>query len=149
MYETIRKSAIIITKGPLYLIGMMIIMLIDISLSTSFCISVCSYSLASAVPIFLVVAAISFVIQYFIIRKLPVRTNAATNLKRNRNRNRHAIILFQLILTALIGVILAQIVYYNYYSTSALSIINYTQLFISIWNVGFSCVPVFLMVPVK
>ncbi len=121
MYDIIRKTAITITKSPLYLIGMMAIMLIDTSLSTSFCISVCSYSLASAVPIFLVVAAISFVIQYFIIRKLPGRTNATTNLKRNWNR--HSIILFQIILAALIGVILAQIVYYSYYSTSALSII--------------------------
>lgn len=137
MYNVIRKTAVIITKGPLYLIGMMIIMLIDTSLSTSFCISLCSYSLASAVPIFLAVAAISFVIQYVIIRKLPVRTNIRTNMNWNRKWGHHAIILFQLILATLIGAILLQIVYYSFYSTSGLSVIIILSYSLAFGMLGF------------
>jgi hypothetical protein len=120
MQDIIHKAVNIITKGQLYLIGMMVLMLIDTSLSSSYCINACSYSLASFIPIFFVVAAISFIIQYLLIRKLPVRRNAGTNVKWKWNR--HSIILFQLILSALIGVILVQIVYISYYSTSVLSI---------------------------
>jgi hypothetical protein len=138
MHDIIHKNANIITKDPLFLIGMMIIMLIDTSLSSSFCINACSYSLASVIPIFFVVAAISFAIQYFLIRKLPVKTNST-----KQNWNRHAIILFQLILAALIGAILAQITYYSYYSTSALSIIIILSYSLASGMLGFLAVRFF------
>jgi len=137
MHEIIHKTANIITKGPLYLIGIMVLMLIDTSLSTSFCINVCSYPLASTIPIFLTITSISFIIQYFIIRKLSARTNTRTDLKWKWKWNHHAIMLFQLILAALIGVILVQIVNYSYYGTSVLLIIIILSYSLAFGMLGF------------
>jgi hypothetical protein len=70
-----------------------------------------------------------------------VKTNSTTNLKQNWNR--HAIILFQLILAALIGAILAQTTYYSYYSTSALSIIIILSYSLASGMLGFLAVRFF------
>jgi len=127
MFNVMRKTVHVLAKSPLYLIGLMAIMLIDTSLSTSLCISLCLYTVTSSIPIFLILATVFFIIQIMLIRNVFGRTSGKSfksSILMSRYLTSNVVILFQVVLAALIGVILLQIVYYDYYSTSALVIIT-------------------------
>src|SRR5437660_7120710 len=109
MYDIIRKTFRVLAKGPLYIIGLVALMLIDISLSTSLCISLCSYSVTNSIPIFFIVATILFIIQFMLLRSVPGRTSGRRfqfSSLMSQYSTRHVVMLFQLVLAAFIGVIL-------------------------------------------
>ncbi len=62
-----------------------------------------------------------------LIRSIPKRTSARKfqfSSLRSQYSTRHIVMLFQLVIAGVMGVILLQMVYYGYYSTSAIAIIT-------------------------
>src|SRR2546422_3895237 len=115
----------IIARSPVFLIALMASMLIDTSLSTSLCITLCFYTLEKSLPIFFSITVFFVAIQFMLIRRVGSRVKRISLPTFSKLKVIHnTALILQLILVAIIGVTLAQIIFDSYYTILTLVVVT-------------------------